>query len=468
MELARLAIAVTLPWAAGIACLCALAQRRGRIAAAELVGYGHLAGILVLTLLMRATSAIGVRWSLSSLSALLIAILALATGACIVSRRNSQSAVQPSSTPVSPSWTWLAILAGALLAARFGALAYEVLLRPLYPWDAWTQWATKAKVWSAVGAMAPFIDYGQWLAGQPGYTDTAPRYPATVPLLQTWMALALGRFDDVLVNIPWLVLAIALAVGIYGQLRALAVSRAWALFATYAVLSLPLLDTHVALAGYADLYVSAAFVLGLLAVLHWERHRDRMQVAYLAVAVVLLPSFKVPGIIWAAILVLGLLVAAFGHTVKRVVLLAGGVAAVAAVSVLTVFRSKLASVAGPVRVEVAQPLFDNLFLFDNWHLLWYLLPIAVMLGWRNAIATMRGGSAALIAGGMFLIGTFALTRAGSWVADYTTVNRAVLHIAPAALVFGAVLVWDWSIRRESGPASRAIAAGVAVSKPADP
>ena len=39
------------------------------------------------------------------------------------------------------------------------------------------------------------------------------------------------------------------------------------------------------------------------------------------------------------------------------------------------------------------------------------------------------------------------TNVANWVNDYTTVNRAILHIAPAAAAFGALLLWHWAQAR---------------------
>ena len=45
-------------------------------------------------------------------------------------------------------------------------------------------------------------------ANAPGtmhFTDTHPEYPGTVPLFQVWTAICLGRWDESMVNLPWVV-----------------------------------------------------------------------------------------------------------------------------------------------------------------------------------------------------------------------------------------------------------------------
>jgi hypothetical protein len=104
---------------------------------------------------------------------------------------------------------WIAAMVWLVL--RFALLLLEVTMRPLYPWDAWTQWATKARVWFALKTMVPFVGVPDWFALPSGtaYYDAAPTYPATVPLSQAWSATLLGRFDDALVNLPWWLTALA-------------------------------------------------------------------------------------------------------------------------------------------------------------------------------------------------------------------------------------------------------------------
>ena len=453
MDALRLMLAVALPWLAGSAWLAALAARGGVRAPFQAVAYGHLLGMLELTLLAQGAGALGARLSFGWIAVTQAALAAGGFAALFLQRR-------PATPPPAQrsegglAWRWLGALAVALMILRLGTLAVDVVLRPLFPWDAWTQWATKARVWSGLHALAPFITYDQWLSRTvQGYVDTAPHYPPGIPFLQAWMALALGRWDDALINVPWLAAAVALAAGIYGQLRACGAARAWAAFAAYLALSLPLLDTHVALAGYADLHVALAYALAFAALLAWERTAEPLQGVYFVCAVGLLPLLKVPGFVWAATLLLGALVATVGQTGRRLVsvVLAAGIAAL--VLAMTLFRNKIISIAGRASADVAQPLTDNLFDFDNWHLLWYLVPVVALVAWRDAWARMRGSTSTLLAGGAFLAVTLGFTRAANWIADYTTVNRALLHIAPAVTLFGALLVHDWVAKpaRESAP-----------------
>ena len=196
---------------------------------------------------------------------------------------------------------WFALL--AWLALRSLLLFLEVATQPLYPWDAWMQWATKARVWFELKAWVPFVSTDAWLAAKGAlYTDVAPTYPSTVPLWQVWSSLALGRYDDVWMNLPWWFASVAFAIAIYGALRRIEFSPLAALVGTWIVVSLPLADVHVALAGYADLPMAAYFTLAALATLAWIRTRSLGDAILALLLAIACPFIKTPGIVWVCTL----------------------------------------------------------------------------------------------------------------------------------------------------------------------
>jgi hypothetical protein len=460
-EIAGLLAGVLLPWAAGFALVRMALTRIGESDPWVEAGYGHFAGVLLVTLLLRAQDLAGMRLAFVPIAVVLalVAVAGLVLSRQSAPRTTSMPARELTADPLGIRW--LATIALVLLALRVGTLAVEVLLRPLFAWDAWSQWGTKAKVWSALSDIVPFIGYDDWLARKPGYTDTAPHYPATIPLLQTWMALAIGRFDDALVNAPWIAGFVALGLGVFGQLRRLGVGTAWATIAAWLVLSLPLLDTHVALPGYADFHLAAVYALAALALAQWETSPSRGALVLFVVAAALLPLLKVPGIAWLGTLALGLAIARFGTTPARIAGIGVAVLAVTVAGGMYVGSAKVAADAAATQYRIVESLTRHLFAFGNFHLLWYLLPLVLAAGWREVVA-LKATTIALLAGFGFLLWTFLFTQAGDWVVDYTTVNRALLHIAPALTAYAALLAWRWA-------RSRAAAADPMPSAaPADP
>src|SRR6185503_1202690 len=152
MEYVALAAGLMLPWVLGLALLFALGwQQAGRGSggtAALRAGFGYCIGTLLLTLWMRLLSAVGVPFGWLSIglplamAAAALAALALRAGriAPVDLRAMPGSLLRP---PL-PRWqrvVWIGLI--AWLALRFLLLAADVAWLPLYPWDAWVQWATK-------------------------------------------------------------------------------------------------------------------------------------------------------------------------------------------------------------------------------------------------------------------------------------------------------------------------------------
>ena len=204
---------------------------------------------------------------------------------------------------------WLALL--GWLAFRFGLLLVEATTRPLYPWDAWMQWATKARVWFELKAIVPFAPFDVWLpANGAVYFDAAPHYPATVPLWQVWSALLIGRWDDAHTNLAWWCTAVAIGLLVYGFLRSAGGSRWLAIVGAWLAGSLPIANVHVALAGYADLPMAAYVTLAMLAGWRWARLRRAEDLLLLLLCLVALPTIKNPGKAWLVLLLPGIAVAA--------------------------------------------------------------------------------------------------------------------------------------------------------------
>jgi hypothetical protein len=329
---------------------------------------------------------------------------------------------------------WLVVHALLLLG--------EVLRRPLYAWDAWTQWATKAKVWFGLGHMVPFLDSATWLSGTtPGYFDVAPHYPALVPLWQVWSSVALGRYDDALMNLPWWLVAVALALALYGFLRMRAFTPLAALAGTWLIVSMPILEAHVALAGYADLPLSAYLACAALAGVVALDTRSRVHGCVALALALALPMIKIPGWVWLATLVPGVVVALLPRHGMRIAA-AGWLVGVLVVLALSRFDTVILNYRLHLQLDLPwRGLVDAYLSYANWHLLFWLLPGVLLVGHR--VLDARGIApltAVMVSGALFLLLGFSLSNAYLWVQDQSTVNRATLHLAPLLAVWMLLIV----------------------------
>ncbi len=462
MDAAALIVGNALAWCLGSALLLAMPRRSSDQTAGEVAwtaGAGYLVGAFLLTVWMRALSLAGVKFALLPI-VVPLAVLTLALA--WLARRRAPGRAMPA---LRAAWRDLVATPGldgaarfawwgaiAWLALRFTLLAVEVGTRPLYPWDAWTQWATKARVWYELGGIVPFARVTAWLAANgAAYFDASPEYPPTMPLLQVYNSLLLGRWDDTLMNASWWQTALALAFVMYGGLRSLRAPPLAALAGALLVSSLPLANAHVALAGYADLPLAATYVAAALALLRWIAVRSARDAVTTLVLAVALTQIKNPGWFWAATLVPGFIVARWPRHGVRIVVAGFAAAAIVLVALarfqLRLFNYELKLTYAPAWGDLA----ESYFLLGNWHLLWYGALGAAALAWRSLFGPKLAPlTMIVVAGLMFLFVVFGFTTASYYITDQTTVNRATLHLAPLIVVF-LILAWqsfasDWAAR----------------------
>jgi hypothetical protein len=312
-DLTGVALSVALPWLAGALWVMAIRRDCGERGWLPAVGYGYLTGAFLTTLVMRVASAAGVGWSLGAIA---LPMLALALAGYVAGRPLPSPRVQW--TPEAREWDtlpgslravfWLCFV---LTTIRLAGLALEVAWRPLLPWDAWSQWGTKARVWFEFGRIVPFVAPADWLRmGDPmAFMDMHSYYPGAVPLLQVWTNLCIGRWDESLMNAPWPALAAALGIAFYSQARRTGAGAPKAMVFTYFLLSLPFLDIHVALAGVADIFVAAAYGMAAMALWQWTRTRQRSDLVLAALMAAACPAIKIEGMFWALTLIPPVIVA---------------------------------------------------------------------------------------------------------------------------------------------------------------
>ena len=214
------------------------------------------------------------------------------------------------------------------------------------------------------------------------------------------------------------------------------------------------MNTQVALAGSADLWLATVFGLAAMAFLQWCRTRDLRQ-GVLALGLALACALiKVPGFIWMLTFVPAFVVAT--RPISRKLLTAGGLVAATLVAVLAFSGPRLTlPYLGRYEVgfhaDVLGAFVDSFFTLATWHLFWYLwfavfvVTMPALLD-RPLFRTMAVLVATAFA---FVGGVYFFTSLAEFALDYTQINRACLHMVPM-LAFVALVSVD----------ARAVAAGV--------
>jgi hypothetical protein len=442
--LTGLTLSIVLPWVAGTLWVRALARDGDWPSWIASAGYGYLIGVFAITLLMRLLDAVGIQWTLPWLA---LPVVALASAGYVLSRSSRSPRVcwisAHGSFVLLPAWMrgifWACL---ALIIVRIVDLGLEILWRPLLPWDAWGQWASKARVWFEYRRIVPFVSPDEWLhtSNTIRFMDYRSSYPATVPLLEVWTDICLGGWDESRMDAPWLSVIVSLGLAYYAQMRRAGIGVATTMLSTYALMSLPFLDLNIALAGTADLYVAAAYGMAAIALWQWSLTRERADLVLALAMAMICTAVKTEGVLWSLTLLPGAIVTINRRIGFALVVLV----AVAAAGYLAFGPEQLILFDYLLRTrfeDVSLPLAQHMFVMDNWHLLWYAAIAVVALRWRVLLredfapmtVTMLGGCA-------FVFVVFFYSSASGGVDDESLVNRLLLHLVPALAFYLSLLL----------------------------
>ncbi len=148
----------------------------------------------------------------------------------------------------------------ALVIIKFGSIFVETYLRPIFAWDSFANWSASAKAF--------YYSHGLLLDTLPedffgkGLLNRNANYPPHNPLMQVWMSLWIGHFDEVLVKFWSPIYLLAMSVYLY-MVMARETSRLIALSLLVLFLSSPLLSIH-SIEVYSDVPLSVYILYSLI------------------------------------------------------------------------------------------------------------------------------------------------------------------------------------------------------------
>ena len=468
MDILLTTLALILPVLLGGLWLNLIIPQQAPARSALVWGNGTLIGLLLIPQFMWGLDALGIPLSFVTTGLLTGALIVAAVAINTFRDKGSHTALirDTASYVVPASHRALFLFLLFLLALRCITLGLEILWRPLFPWDATMHWATKARVWFEFLRIVPFVDNNVWLqmGGEGVFTDRHPNYPHTVPLLQVWMNLATGRWNESLMNLPWLLCLIAMGAAFYSQLRVSGASPLIAIGFTYLLLSMPLLNIHVALAGYADLFLGATYCAGLMAFHNWVTTRWRSQgllAIFFALACLLVKNEGLP---WAVTFIPALLL--IPQTRYKFAKLSALVALGLAFLIILVQKSptsidQLLRFVTEFHPEALTATIQAVWLHSNFHLMGYLLLAIIPIGLAIPGAFTKrylGISIALSCAVVMFLFLFLFTIFGAGAANFSGVGRLCIQLTPGLLFLCAMLCNDLlNPTRDKSPAVMASA-----------
>ncbi|MDC0361540.1 hypothetical protein OAN12_00670 [Halioglobus sp.] len=460
--------ALILPWLLGTLLLKRLLNSSNACNWAIAVGHGFFAGIFSVTLLLRAFDSLNMPISFTSVS-----ISIVLCGAAILFYVNRAPVITPTVAPNAKLDRLPLIVLSLLLAlvtVRYSTLLIELTSRPMYAWDAWMNWAPKAVVWFRLGEMAPYVAPPEWLQTTDDVVYTlgnyqASTYPDTVPLLYWWMMLATGSSESSLVLLPWLLAPLALGFALYGHLRSNGVSPLMAGIAFYALVNMPYVNVHTALAGYADIWMAAAFSLSLFALSARESTGELRWTLLCVFWCIFAATIKRPGVFFAAFVLFGLArsilrpphwleLGAIGLVIAFLAL-AFTVGVTFDIPQVGQFKLDSTGIKVPsfghqafIVTDITNRLLTTLLGMLNWNLLFYLTPLILIafLGWGLQETYQQKNVVLVLAlATTFLALIYTFTDYSAQLMNLVTFNRTMLYLIPGFIyLLFARLVREWS------------------------
>ncbi len=470
MGLLTLYSGVLLPWLGGTLWLIFADSRFNKncqVNRYRQAGYGFFLGYAVLFLAIMTGNTLT---STVSWPGLMVFLVIFAGSGAIVTWLNRPSSSNTTVARQAVSGTAMKVLTVItllLMAIHLVFIAVEIFTQPVYPWDAWLVWIYRAKAWFMAGGMVEIVSASDWSTANAAniYTIGAWSYPLFPSVVPYWTALSLGSWSETLVNLPVLFAGLAMGMALYGQCRELGLNILSSLITCYLLYSIPLFGTHLALAGYADIWMAGFTGLGFIALIrgtinHQETGKPDSQMILGFLMIMFSVWVKNEGVVWF-LAALAMLFLATCRPRVPILMMTGAVVIALAAFALGITHieipliGKLGLVDGHLTLpfignfvleahDIRHVYWENFIAMGSWNLLWVMLAAGLLLGFKspNVLSGYRARRTALSFILVFLatqVFIFGFTDRGLWADTYTAINRLPLHFVPA-LLFALVVI----------------------------
>lgn len=447
-----------LPWAGGFVLSRFLLGLRGQGALALHLGIGGAVGMPLAAAGLWLVSAAGVPMTMPvALIATLLVGVALATPLWLVGRKlggaelSSVVAKRSEQLDAQRLSRILIVVIAALVLLRFVSLLPDVTQRPLFPWDAWKTWAWKARVWFENRELLPFLSSGHWeTAGADRYVIDGVDHPDFISLVFLWSALALGEWNDRLIGLAWLFAGIWSCLMTWGVLRFAGLPRVLSWLGCYLLISLPMVASHIALFGYADIWVMLYLQVFSVGLVLWARRPCWQFGLLMLTAAGMMVLTKDTGGYWLPALAMGVIATRLSDRLlswsAAVAILLLGVVVWQGFDPMAWLSAGRYTLNLQPLGEVLPAIARHMFVWLDWHLLWFLVPLAFVGAFRFGLHNPQLRAVLWLC--VLLLGTvfagFLATRAGQYAVIGTLFSRVLLQAAPAFILLIVMVGWEWA------------------------
>ena len=326
---------------------------------------------------------------------------------------------------------------------------------PLFAWDAWYGWVAKAKIWYFYGINESLVGRVEWFSAKGALTSPIHHYPDGLSLLYVFNS---GIFDwnETRLNAIYPAMFISFILLIYGNVKLITQSSYLAFGFVFVLVSLPYVNNHIILSGYADIWMAAYLFISFVNIQQYFLTHQKRFLILSAISLISMLMFKLEAWVWVniAIMSVGLsLLSKFSQRKAYFILacviaiwyLFGGISIgefkitpeVVAVPWIGEFQLQF--------VNTTDAWLETFFMSNNWYFLWYFLLIVVIISSKikdRKLLALPG--LFLVFSTIFLFVLFYMTKASVFANDFTSSNRVILQILPIYIYFIAIIISEYS------------------------
>ena len=335
----------------------------------------------------------------------------------------------------------------AAISIKIFYVLFETLIKSVVGFDAFAYWSMKAKIIFAEKGIAATQETLKY------YKSFHGSYPAHIPLLETWMAICLGSWHDVLIKIFFPVFFLCTIFIIYSSLRR-SKKRTASLFFAFLFSSLPFATYHAAIA-YADLPIAVYYTASILFLYRFIKERGTPFLIISAIALGMAGWTKNEGL--AIVFLNFIILISFLTFVKNLDLKEKAKQFFVYAGTILLFvlpweifkKSYKFPVSHDQMPQISKLLenferlpviiikfYEKMFFSGNWQLLWLLVLLTIIFYFRKVFSPPRIYLLSALILNLLLLGfIYYSTRSYGFLLDGTTLNRNLLLFSPLAVFF---------------------------------
>lgn len=416
----------------------------------EKLAVSYAAGVGILTFIMFLIGAF--RFPMSLLNILLACLFLFAYPFVLAVRKFKMPQFNAgifSAQAMSIKWyEWLLFCA---IILRILYSYFTALVKPIEDVDAFANWGLRAKVF--------FFEQGLSLGKTHGYFlgNGNVSYPINLPLFETWIFNVLGTWNDLLVKAIFPTFLLALIIIFYCSMRR-AYGRAFSLFSTYLLTTLPFLMYHSS-SAYIDFPLTVYFSSSVFLLINYLESRDRRYLIISALLAGIGAWTKNEGFYLMVVCAVALALSLVMQKKDLKAIIKESSIYVLIGSVFKIFWSLFnviyhipkgiyqnieytKVIENLYRLPVIMDHFYNKFFFyGNWNIAWFVFVVVLLVSYSNLMKNRQfyGLLINLLCLSAFAV-LYYITPNYQWLLDGTTLNRNTLIMMPILVYFISVSI----------------------------